>query len=450
MIMKLFYRLAGILLRYFTPKETEYVREKQILMHPGGSGAQLTQEYFEKKIGAVLAVISAGVVISLIILITDIRNIKEIADGAIERNGYGEGEKSVTLDLYKDGELFQREKKITVDEKQYTEDEMRLIFAEIAAGLEESVLGDNQSADHVDRDLILPKGSSAYPVSIEWLIGDYDALDSSGHIQDGYDDESGREVKLTAELSYGSLIEDHVFYVKVFPRYREAEDKLSHDIDRSINEYAVSSASQNAQQLPDSVDGYRISYEKSLPHTWIYVLLISGFAGFAIYTGKDRDLKAEVAKREREMLLDYPEIVSKLTLLIGAGLTLRAAFEKVASDYKNRTYGRKSFACEEMLITVHRMRSGVSEYEAYLDFGKRCAVRRYTKLGALFSQNIKKGSAGLLSELEKEVHDAFEERKATARKRGEEAGTKLLLPMAMMLSVVMIVIIVPAFMAFSL
>ena len=178
-------------------------------------------------------------------------------------------------------------------------------------------------------------------------------------------------------------------------------------------------------------------------------MLISCFAAFALYTGRDRDLKAEVAKREREMLLDYPEIVSKLTLLIGAGLTLRAAFEKVATDYKNRTYGRKSFACEEMLITVYRMRSGVSEYEAYLDFGKRCAVKRYTKLGALFSQNIKKGSAGLLSELEREVHEAFEERKANARKRGEEAGTMLLLPMAMMLSVVMIIVIVPAFMTFT-
>ena len=173
------------------------------------------------------------------------------------------------------------------------------------------------------------------------------------------------------------------------------------------------------------------------------------FAAFLVYTGKDHDLKKEVGKREREMLLDYPEVVSKLTLLIGAGLTLRSAFEKVAMDYKNRTYGRQSFACEEMLITVYRMRSGVSEYEAYLDFGKRCAVKRYTKLGALFSQNIKKGSLGLLPELEKEVHDAFEERKANARKRGEEAGTMLLLPMALMLSVVMIIVIVPAFLSFT-
>ena len=447
--MKIFYLLAEKLLKYFTPKETEYVREKQMLMHPGESGAKLTQDYFIKKLGCAIAIVVLGTVLSLVVLIVDIRQKETIENGAIERNDYGDGEKRVTLDLYKDGELFQREKTIVVDEKQYTGDEVRRIFGEVADSLEAAILGENKTVDHIDHDLTLPKESERYPVLIEWLISDYDVLDSAGHIQDGFHDEAGREVKLTAELSYGVMEEDHVLYVKVFPKYREAEDKLSHDIDISISEHALASASGNAQTLPDNVDGYRLSYESSLPHTWIYILLISCFAAFALYTGRDRDLKAEVAKREREMLLDYPEIVSKLTLLIGAGLTLRAAFEKVAVDYKNRTYGRKSFAMEEMLITVYRMRSGVSEYEAYLDFGKRCAVRRYTKLGALFSQNIKKGSAGLLAEMEKEVHDAFEERKANARKRGEEAGTKLLLPMAMMLSVVMIVIIVPAFMSFS-
>lgn len=447
--MRFYYLLAERLLRLFTPKETEYIREQQMLMHPGESGAKLTEEYFVKKIGLALAVISAGLLLSAVIFIKDMRDAREITDKAIERNKYGGGDKTVTLDLYKDGELFQRDKSILVGEKQYTEAEIRRIFDEISDGLEGYILGDNTSVDHVDRDLNLIQGSDRYPVTIEWLIDDYDVLDSAGHIRDDFTDEEGREVKLTAELSYGEWTEERVFYAKVYPEYMEEKDKLTRDIDRSINENAKATVSKDALILPDEVDGYRLSYEHSLPRTWLYILFIAGFAAFVIYTGRDKDLKAEVAKREREMLLDYPEIVSKLSLLIGAGLTLRAAFEKVASDYKNRIYGRRSYALEEMLITVYRMKSGVSEYEAYLDFGKRCAVRRYTKLGALLSQNVKKGSAGLLAELEREVHDAFEERKANAKKRGEEAGTKLLIPMALMLSVVMIVIIVPAFMAFS-
>ena len=42
--------------------------------------------------------------------------------------------------------------------------------------------------------------------------------------------------------------------------------------------------------------------------------------------------------------------------------------------------------------------------------------------------------------------EAFEKRKETVKRMGETAGTKLLLPMMLMLGVVMVIILVPAFM----
>ena len=54
-----------------------------------------------------------------------------------------------------------------------------------------------------------------------------------------------------------------------------------------------------------------------------------------------------------------------------------------------------------------------------------------------------------LSPMFAELQDAFEERKNMAKKYGEEAGTKLLLPMIIMLIVVMAIIMVPALMSFS-
>ena len=44
-----------------------------------------------------------------------------------------------------------------------------------------------------------------------------------------------------------------------------------------------------------------------------------------------------------------------------------------------------------------------------------------------------------------EASNAFEERKHSARKQGEQAGTKLLIPMMMLLGITMITIMVPAF-----
>ncbi len=46
--------------------------------------------------------------------------------------------------------------------------------------------------------------------------------------------------------------------------------------------------------------------------------------------------------------------------------------------------------------------------------------------------------------LELEMNDAFEQRKTTAKRLGEEAGTKLLLPLFLLLGIVMVIVIVPA------
>ena len=52
-----------------------------------------------------------------------------------------------------------------------------------------------------------------------------------------------------------------------------------------------------------------------------------------------------------------------------------------------------------------------------------------------------------MDKLEEEAERVFLERKNTARKLGEEASTKLLIPMMLMLMVVMGIVIVPAFLS---
>ncbi len=66
------------------------------------------------------------------------------------------------------------------------------------------------------------------------------------------------------------------------------------------------------------------------------------------------------------------------------------------------------------------------------------------------SQNLRKGTKGLTQMLRMEAIQAFEERKARAKRLGEEAGTKLLAPMFLMLAVVLVIVIVPAFLSIQL
>ena len=70
------------------------------------------------------------------------------------------------------------------------------------------------------------------------------------------------------------------------------------------------------------------------------------------------------------------------------------------------------------------------------------------KLASLLQTNLRKGTSHIRELLEVEVNGAFEKRKNLAKIKGEEATTKLLFPMLLMLVVVMAIIMIPAVMKF--
>jgi 1,4-dihydroxy-2-naphthoate octaprenyltransferase len=67
----------------------------------------------------------------------------------------------------------------------------------------------------------------------------------------------------------------------------------------------------------------------------------------------------------------------------------------------------------------------------------------------MIAQNLKKGTKGFLLQLEAEAKEAQEERKQLAKRLGEEAGTKLVFPMLVMLVIVLAIVMVPALLSFS-
>ena len=53
-----------------------------------------------------------------------------------------------------------------------------------------------------------------------------------------------------------------------------------------------------------------------------------------LWLREKQGMQTEEAARRRQLLLDYPEIVSKLMVFIGAGMTIRLAWENIVSDYE--------------------------------------------------------------------------------------------------------------------
>ena len=152
-----------------------------------------------------------------------------------------------------------------------------------------------------------------------------------------------------------------------------------------------------------------------------------------IYFLLDKDLETQVEKRRSLLRLGYPELLHHLALYLVSGLPIRSAFGRLGEDY------------ELARIAYRELQTGCSEAVAYEHFGKRAGLPEYVKLGALLSQNIKKGSGNLIARLKEEAGDMMERRIQNGKRLGEEAAAKLLIPMVMILAVVMVMIMVPAF-----
>lgn len=369
----------------------------------------------------------------------------------LTRNSYGGGSKTEEYEVTVDGEIEDEPLSIEIEEQQYTSSEIQEIFEEMMQKLDEVMLGENESRDRVEQDLNLVSQLDGYPVEIEWELDNYDVMDAEGKIQEEKTVGEGTLVEVRGILTYGSEETVYVTNVMVYPRTKTETEQWLDKVKESIEKVETSTREQLQFTLPETIDGKQIEWSKKADYRGYYILLL-GVVGCVLLVWKEKqDQKEAEQKRREQMLRDYPDIISKFTLLLGTGMTVKNVWTKIVKGYEEqREQTGKREAYEEMCTTYREMQSGVPEAEAYEHFGNRCGVVTYMKFGALLSQNLRKGSKGLTELLKMESIQAFENRKSIAKQKGEEASTKLLVPMVGMLAVVMVIVIVPAFLSIQL
>lgn len=162
-------------------------------------------------------------------------------------------------------------------------------------------------------------------------------------------------------------------------------------------------------------------------------------------------LEHHASKKGECLAESYPEFVEKLRLYLAAGLTTRNAFLVLETWYAElaKTDKASRYLWKELQIACNQLRNGVSETEAYLQWGNSCQDKHYRRLAFLLSVHLKKGNRELLSCLEREVKETRTELQSRIRKKGEQASVRLLFPMMMYLIVVMILVIYPAYQRFG-
>lgn len=372
---------------------------------------------------------------------------------AIQRPGIGEGEKTFYLEAVNQEKSESKEQiMLTIDEYMMTEEEINHLLNEYCEKVIADVLGQNTSFNNITKPLNFARteyrmASILYIVNEDGFLAENGAINNE-RVYEYYEQNQTQSVasSFSIILSYGDINKEYTQLVVI--KLEKKEKTISEQIMKEINEKY--SLNQKDIILPDNLNGTPIQYyEKKEKETLWFVILGIGI-GILAYIGRDREIKKRIEKRNAQLEMDYASIVCKLTLLSEAGSTLLLAWDKIITDYElgKKQYGYR-YAYEEMKVVRYRMKNGIPEAEAYAEFGRRCDTVSYIKLGYLLEQNIKKGTKGLKNILNGEVREAFAERKLLAKKKGEEASTKLLFPMLLMLLISMIVVIMPAFMTMN-
>ncbi len=331
---------------------------------------------------------------------------------------------------------------VYVGERVLTDEELEQLFAQAEKLLEERFLGENEGMDMIENPVNLINTLPEYDMQVRWYIEDREVIDYWGNIYQGNEEKATTVIAtLVYEKEAGGGEEKSREYIYE-PKIRPYSEKQIHNMEimEIFDTADENSANRDSVILPQSHNGRKLQYRIKKENAVFSFILIIPLIIVVVIIEK-RSMKANRKKKLKEELTrEYPEIISKLSLLTGAGMTPYNALKRIAADGNGEAYGR-------LAAVVGNIQSGASERTQYASFGQIFGLGVYSRLGSMLEQNAVKGNERLRIMLREECEQALEERKARARKAGEQAGTKMLFPMILMLLIVMAVIMVPAFMS---
>lgn len=380
----------------------------------------------------------AGGIFSMICLGFRLKSNETIQE--LVRPSSGKNSKMQELQVEIDGKTYPFS--VVLEAVPWEEEALLEYLREALDGLEVLFLKDNMDLEHIQTEVSMPSTYPGTPIAIQWYLDSWNYIEPDGTVKnEGLTSPAALKVQAVLSLEGQSLTWEQEVWVCPFEK-PNLKQKLR------MVAYQIQVLQQNPQErliLPDRVAGESIQWYPKADRRYLWVMILTLLSLGITVAGRRQEEEKEQKKRSQRMQLDYPDIVSRLSLYMSAGISTRNAWERIVSN--ERVKDRAAY--EQMRTALYEMQSGVPEAQAYERFGTRCHMPAYLKLGTLLSQNLRKGTKNLAEILKEESREAFEDRKALAKRMGEECESKLLFPMLLMLLTILILVMYPAVISFQ-
>lgn len=167
------------------------------------------------------------------------------------------------------------------------------------------------------------------------------------------------------------------------------------------------------------------------------MIMVVGIMGLAIMAEWNlivSNMKEKVQARREACELEFPNMISKLSLLIDSGMVLREAWELVAYRKKGDLYELMQRTCEDM-------RNGDSDITAINNFGVLSDSAEIKKFSSSMIQGIEKGNSELSAFLMGQASEQLLHKRQMALQQGEKAAGKLIIPLGItFIGIIMIIV----------
>ena len=368
---------------------------------------------------------------------------QELYISELNRPGYGADMESFTL-VTRDEDGMEEEIHLGLSSILYTEEEFFDICDTYHSLLMTHALGENDSWEHVSEKIDVSPMEEFFFIDLAYESSEGGFIDSEGMLCIDEAEIGENKGCLLMRMAYETY--EMIYELPYTVWYEEKEITPVQALLEYIKESQMESRFERAYRLPESFDGKNYSYKMKKDNSSVFALCLMASAVFLIlFYRKPGRLKEDYQKRQEQLLHEYPDLIARMMILMRAGMPVKRAWKHMVEDYDSRKGQTVNYAYEEMKYSLLAMENGVSEAKAYLDFGKRCGISSYSKLGSMLEQNLKKGNQEILIFLESERILAIDERKRQIKAKGEVMGSKLMLPMIALFGLVMVIIMVPAF-----
>ena len=172
----------------------------------------------------------------------------------------------------------------------------------------------------------------------------------------------------------------------------------------------------------------------------VLVLLGGAAATAAIWADQAAGMKKVLDKRREDCLDEFPNVISKLALLVSSGMILFRAWSTVAQSREGPIYDLMRRSCQDV-------ENGMGENDAYYRFGLLSDSQEIRKFSSMLVQSLEKGGGELTGFLMQQSKELWSQKRQRMLQKGDEAAAKLLLPTALMLVGILLIILSAVFMS---